>query len=290
LSGQKAIAQRFTALDAERKTLENRKLAIDTAEEHLHKMMSEGNVSGALDYLFDAMGYNSQEVYMHLIQDLSPMLQQYQSLTPEQQQTWAAQMKAERHRIELDKLRNQQSQLQAQQEQLAEVKRVQEIVGLDDATFAQRFDELAQEMEKGYIKQQDITAELVGNYHILRERQEWTSEALQQVRPDLAQDASLINDVLRVISKTFDAQNKPVGKEDVEAIIAKAYGKPALKEKSEKVHQALVKKGNPVAKKITNSNPKSKSLREPTSHKHFLEAAREMTPEQFVKALDKWAK
>lgn len=290
LSGQKAISQRFSALNAERKAIEERKQALDYAESQVHEMMNSGNVLGALDFMFNAVGYNNDLVMTQFFDQIAEPLQKYMAMSPEEQKAWAAQAQAQRSQLELNKLNEQNQLLQAERAQLEAVRRVQSTVGLDDATFAQRYDELRQEMESGQIAKQPVTADLVGNYHILRERQDWVQGALKNVAPQLAEDVYLINDVLRIVSRNFDAKGANVTQQDIDDIINKAYGAPAKKAKAEKVQEALEKKGNPLAKKIGPAKTQQKALREPNNKQNFLEAMANMSDKELAKAMEKWAK
>lgn len=290
MSGQKAIAQRFSALDNERKALEERKGAIDAVEQTVHGLMQQGQVWQAMEYIFNATGYSGDQVIGQFLDQISEPLQKYANMTPEEQKVWAANAQAERTRLELDKLNQEKLSLQARTEQENEVRRVQQLVGLDDATFAQRYHELRDDIQNGRLREMEITADLVGHYHVICERQEWAHNALKNVRPDLANDADIIDDVLRVIVRNFDSQGRPVGQEDIESIISQAYGDPALKKKSESVKQALEKKGNPASKKISSAPAQKKALREPTTKSHFLDAMGNMSDKELAKAVEKWAK
>ena len=289
ISGQKAISQRFSVLDAERKAVAERKQAMDAAETHVKGLMANGRVVEAMDFIFESIGMNNQEVVGKFFEQISEPLQKYMQLTPDQKREWALRAQAERTKIELEKTKNQAAQLQAQQAQLIEVRRVQSELGIDDATFAQRYHELQQEMEAGYIQAQPVTAELVGHYALLRERQDWAIEALSKVKPDLAKDYNTVDDILRVVIRKYDQAGVPFTKDDMHKIIESAYGLPSQKPKAEAVKQALQKKGNPAAQKMVQNQVSKQKPKNTQTKKPFLDVLKNASPKQLNKMIDKWA-
>lgn len=290
LSGQKAISQRFSVLDAERKAVAQRKQALDAAESHVGGLMQQGRVVEAMDFVFDAMGYNTQETMIKFFDQIAQPLQKYMSMTPDQQKQWALQAQAERTKLELEKTKNHAAMLQAQQAQLFEVRRVQSELGLDDAKFAQRYHELQRDIEAGAIPPQQITAELVGNYAVLRDRQEWAQEALAKVRPDLAANPNTIDDILRVVIRQYDQAGADFTQEDMRAIVEHAFGTPSKQPKSKAITSALQKKGNPIMKQVPVSPRGQKTQQQkPKGSTNFIDALSKASPKQLNKMIDKWA-
>ena len=273
ISGQRALAQRFTALDAEKKDFQTRIDEWNEGEALVRQNFESGNVVEALDVMFTKAGYNSEEVMMKFFDQIAEPLETYMNLPPEQKQAWAAQVQAERNRLKYEQVAQERDTLQAKEEQLKQVRQVQRQYGLDDAAFAELYYKLQSDMEQGIIGKREITAGLVGKYHEVLTREGWVIDTLNSVDPALAKDQDVVADVFSAVAHL--GAREQLTEEKVKDLIHEAYGQPAKVQKAKAVSKVLRKKGSPKATKKAGKSRtvKNKSHRGagPEKPKHFLE-------------------
>lgn len=270
ISGQKAIAQKFSALDQERKTLESKMANWNQGEQEFRQQMENGKIVEALDGIFERAGMNTEAVMAQFFQQIAQPLEAYMKLTPEKQAIWAEQVKAEKNRLQYEKVRADNERMQAEQQQLQQVRQVQAQYGMDDATFADLYHKLGQEMEAGTLSKQDITAELVGQYSVLLQRETWAGEALRGVDAKLADDPSVVQEVLSALS-SIGSKGQPITQQDVLDLVNKVYGRSAQAAKSQQVNEVLQKKGQTLPNETQHVPGKSHRGAAGERPRHFLE-------------------
>ncbi len=268
LSGQKAIAQRFSALDRERKALEQNMAVWNDNQQAFQTKMDTGDVVGALDLVLENAGYNNEVVMQQFFQQIAGPLEAYMQLKPEDQALWAEQLRAERNRLQTDKLQEQNQMLQAERQQLQEIRRVQNQYSIGDQDFADLYHKLQDEMQRGQMTNQPITPDLVGQYHVMLGRETMAVEALKEVNPALAKDGEAVYDIVNA-ANYLARQGHEVTAEDVRDIVAEVHGARSTHQvqQGKQVSDSLRKKGQLPQGQIADSSAPANRR-----GKHFLEA------------------
>lgn len=246
ISGQKAIAQRFSALDAEKKELERQNAMWAEGRQRVSELAQNGQVVEAIDFLLDQAGMNSEEFTMRFFEQVSGPLEKYMSMTPEEQTLWEEQVRAQRHQLQYEQVKAENERLHAEKQQLAAVQRVQTQFGLDDVQFADLYHQLSNEMAEGRLPSQPITADLVGQYHVLLGRETMIRGALSQVNDAFASDDAIVAGILNKVN-AMSRGGQEVTEQDVLNLVTETYGLEAKVSKAKQVQQSLEKKGNSSA-------------------------------------------
>lgn len=239
ISGQRAISQKFTALDQERKAFENRLNNYRENEQQVRDLMSSNKVVEAMQVIFEKAGYSPEAAFAQFFTQITPVLDQYASLNDTDRENWRSQLNQRRAEYQTKAAQNEVQRLQAEKDQEVRVRRVQSELGLDDASFMDYYHKLEGEMQKGTLQQQAITPELVGQYAQLAQKSEWAAEALKGTKLEGSSEA--VDHVLVAVNQ-LAREGTAVTKEVVIDLVRRAYGDPDL-EKAKKVNKALEKKG-----------------------------------------------
>lgn len=245
LSGQKAIARRFTALDQERKAVEQKMAKWNEGEAKVRDLLDNGKVVDALEVILsntgESFGIKPEMMMVTLFEQMAPVFEQYMSLNADQKVLWAEHVKAEKHRMETETLTQKNARLQAEKDQLLAVRTVQHQYGLSDADFADLYHQLDQEMASGSLGRRPITPQLVGQYKTLLDREMSIGSALRSVDPSLADDKKAITDVMSLVNNEARRGAK-VDDKLVEDVVSRMYGKQARVQKAKEVQRVVNKK------------------------------------------------
>lgn len=244
ISGEKAISQRFSALSAEKNELQNRLNDFNQTEDLFRDHMERGEVIQGLDLLFKKSGYSSEAVMEQFFTQVTPALEKFSTMTPEQRQQWSLKVQAERDRTKYEQVVKDKEYLAAEKAQRAQIQQVQQSQNLDDAQFAELAHRLEQEMIDGTLPKQPLNAQLVGNYNQLLIREDLAKQAVSQVAPEYADNQKVVLEVVKAIGQ-LQQDGHPHELSDVVDIVSQAYGMPAKVEQAKKVEKALNKKGEP---------------------------------------------
>ena len=277
LSGQKAIARRFSALDQERKTLDAKIQDYSAAEQQFAQLMENGDAVGAIDLVLDRAGINTEEVMLAFFQQVSEPLNQYMELSDQEKLLWAEKVRAEKNRLQYEQLQQQNNALQAEQEQHQLIQAAQAKYGLSDADFVDLYGQLKAEKEAGTMKVEQITPDLVGQYGQLLQRETLAGEALRSIDPKLAKDHKAVAEVVSGLNY-MASQGIDITADEVSNLVNEIYGVPVEEEKKAKaqaVTRALKKKRHPAATKAEKlAKPKQAPAQSqdtnPAKPQHFL--------------------
>lgn len=239
ISGQKAISQKFTALDREKKAFEARLSQYNEGEKLVRGLMAEGKVTDAMTEIFSRAGYNPQLAFMNFFSEITPVLDKYAGMNPQQREHWRRELTSKRAEFETKAAREQVARLQAEQDQAKRVQNVQGTYGLDNASFMEAYHKLQQEMASGSLQQREITPELVGQYSVLMQREAWIGEALAGT--SLAGNSKASDSVLASVNQ-LARQGHKITKEVVASLVTRAYSEVSGK-KAKAVNQNLQKRG-----------------------------------------------
>lgn len=241
ISGEKAIAQRFSAIAAEKKALTNRVNSINETEQRFRNHMENGEYVQGLNALFEQTGYNTEVFMQGFLTQIEPVVEKYVKMTPAQKQQYLTQVQYERDKLNYEKQLKDSQYKAAEKDQLLRIRQVQSVHNLNDAQFADLAHQLETEMENGTLTKQALTPELVGNYHRLITRETWASEALGKVAPDYKDNQQAQSLIVQAINQ-LEQQGYNIGPDDVVDIVNRAYGAESKIDQAKKVKKTLTKK------------------------------------------------
>lgn len=294
ISGEKALAQRFSALDIEKKQVGEIINDWNNNRGQFMDLMSDGKAVEALNVVFQNAGYSPDVAFASLFEELLPYYSEYAKLSEPDRMAWMEKTRAERHRLQLDAANQQLNQVQAEKEQLIQIRQAQQTYGMDDATFAAMHDALLREMQSGTLPQKEMSAQLVGEYYLLATQESWATQALAAVKPELANDKDAVLQVVTSV-RNMTGQGYAITEEDVREVVKEVYGLPAKVNKSKKVAKVLDKKKHPDGKPQPKpKSTKSRSARGPAGKapKHWMDAlANDLSKDSQIErqaALKKW--
>ena len=281
ISGQKALQQRFSVLDNERKQVESQWNNWNDNVGQFNKIREEQGYLASIDYLLATAGLSTDEHLHGVIQELTPRIQEYMQLDPEQRARRAAQAQAERHKQQLEAAHREAEQLRQSQQTEVQIRQVQATYGLDDDSFAEFYYALENEMQQGTLTARPITPELVGQYKVLREREGWAQQALADVAPAYAQNSEAVTR-LSSMASAMGQNGQPVTYETMLMFAQEVYGVLGKTEKSKNLSKSLKKKGQkPLTKKSKVKAPQ----RPQTKTKNTLKMENQGMPSWIVKEL-----
>lgn len=255
ISGQKAIAQKFSALNSEKQSFEQKTAAWTQSQQQARELLDSGQTVEAVQAVAESMGYDPQALFTGLFEQITPILDQYAGLDEAARQQWVQELRHKRAEYQARSAQEELKRVQTYQEQQAKVQKVQETYSMDDATFMQMFHDLEAEMESGSLSKQPISPELVGEYYQLRTYEGYIESALQGT--ELAGDKEAVNQILPVVNQV-GRMGGEVSEASVKALVSEALSKQGKVDKAAKVNASLKKKG--VVPKVKGGKKPAKSI------------------------------
>jgi len=270
ISGQKAIAQKFTALNGERKAFESQVQSFNEASTKAVELMQENKAVEAIQHVAEMMGQNPHLLFTTLFEEITPVLNDYAALSEQERTAWVQDIKNKKAEFQAKSAQDELQRLQTAQEQQAKVQNVQETYGLDEATFTHAYHALEAEMAAGTLQKQAITPELVGEYSKLVTIEGYAANAL--VGTDYEGDQVAINQVLQAVNQ-LARSGEQITEQLVNDMVSQALGRQQQVEKSKVLNKKLTKKGvQPKAK--NEATPKQVQRANPQDQpSHWMERA-----------------
>ena len=265
ISGQKAISQKFSALNGEQKAFDTRLNDWNTSSAKAVELMQDNKAVEAIQHVAGMMGQDPQLLFTTLFEEITPILNQYADLSETDRGVWVQDLKNKKAEFQTKSAQNELSKLQSQQEQQAKVSKVQEAYGLDEATFTHVYHALENEMEQGTLPKQPVTPELVGEYSRLLTIEGYAERALKGTEHE--GDHTAVNQILQAANQ-MARNGQEVSEQSVKDLVSKALGRTQQVEKSKAVNESLKKKGvklkskgdkKPV-KRVQRANPQDKPM------------------------------
>lgn len=249
ISGQIAINKRFSALDVQKKELDNRLNYWKEGETTFNQLLSEGKAKEALGFALQRAGVSVDDFYMQLSEEITPEVEQFLRMTPQERMARQQQIKEERYKQQLEATQNNYQRLQAKQEQSERVRNVQQKLGLDDASFVAAYDSLMREIQSGVIQlnSNEVTPETVGEYVQFVNLENSACKALEQVKPELLQNHRVVHEFVREGKRLADKGYQMDDAAFLE-LVSKVYGKEVPQPGGQET-QVINEKAAPVQQK-----------------------------------------
>ena len=225
-SGQQVWDKKFTELFTERQA---HQVVVDKFNDNanqFHALAKEGKAQEALDLAIESAGLNGDQFKEAYVKQLAPQIAEYLELSPIEREQRALKQQNEHYKAQHETaLKAQNDKLAADNQRTA----IESVLKANDMSL-ERFEELQKELIEADFN--DLTAETVGQYHVLKVHQSMAMEVLTDINPDLVKDQSAVDYLL-----SLQANNPGMKKE---ALQAKAEGafKDALAERVKKDSKA----------------------------------------------------
>lgn len=260
ISGQKAISQKFSALNGEQKAFETRLQNWNETSAKAVELMNDNKAVEAIQHVAEMMGQDPQLLFTGLFEEITPVLNDYANLSESERDVWVQDLKNKKAEFKAKSAQDELNKLRAAQEQQVQVKNAQEAYGLDEATFTHAYHALEAEMDAGTLSKQPITPELVGEYSNLVKIEGYATEALVGTEHEGNQVA--INQLLQAVNQ-MARNGVEISEQSVKDLVSEALGRQQQIDKSKSVNKSLKKKGvKPKAKggkkpgkKVQRNNP-----------------------------------
>lgn len=272
ISGQKAISQKFSALNGEQKAFEDRLQNWNESSAKAAELIKGDKAVEAIQHVAEMMGQDPHLLFTTLFEEITPVLNDYANLSEQERGVWVQDLKNKKAEFQAKSAQAELSKLKAEQDQQTKVQNVQEAYGLDEATFTHAYHALEAEMEAGTLSKAPITPELVGEYSKLVTYEGYAVDALKGTEHE--GDSTAINQILQAANQ-MERNGQEVSAQVIEAMVSEALGRQQQIEKSKSVQKSLKKKGvKPKAK--GNKKPKQVQRKDQSDQpKHWMQRAQD---------------
>lgn len=279
ISGQKAIAQRFTALDKVKKEVEAKETLINHTIGQASKLLEEGKGVEATAHIIGQAGLNTEQVFVSLFEQLAPHFEQYSKLTPEQKRLYEDRLHSYAQQAQAQRAIQEAEYLKMEKDVSQRMSNVQQTLNLDNAQIVELYDQFKEEMANGEFKEQEITPELLAQYYTLVQKEDRVKRALSSVNSDLASNRFRVNEVMARVNAEL-ARGKPLGQVDVEGIVSEIYGVTVAKNQPKQRPAKAAKK--------TPEQGKSKSARKNWLDRMVEDFEASSNDKELQNKLNKW--
>jgi hypothetical protein len=227
-SGKVAWDKKFTEFDKEKKAFHHEKQELGSNIDKMYDLaVNEGDVRGMIEYVSSVMKADPDQVWGNLQKQLEEKVAPLLKMTPEEREAFALKEDNER-------FRNREAKRVAEQKRQANMdalnKRVTTTIekhGIDRKRFVELYDDLK---TSGMVKVDDITPELIGEYH---ERLNEHS-LINTVAASLEIDPSLVPSVQKELLE-LKRVNPELTQADLEEIAKEVWGKGKIKGLNQKM-------------------------------------------------------
>lgn len=170
-SGMTDYKRKYSALDVERKTFQNEVRELDSRVNKLHDLaVKEKNPRLAIGYLAEMLGADPREVWQSLKSEISQALEASRRLSPAEQEALEAKEEAEYYKRKVADTAQEAKKSQELETLKSRVLSTQEKYGMSPTQFKAAYDELVREATATGYKEDDLTPEMVGEYHQILQR------------------------------------------------------------------------------------------------------------------------
>jgi len=247
-SGQSSLTKKYTELKKDRSSFENEKKAVQDLLTHSHDRLTKGDLHGFITVVAEAMGADPIQVWKDSQKQILEKLKGHVSISEEELKAQEALDENAFYKARDAREKERQTKEAALKKQQEEASRFHEKTGLDP----DQFEELVKEMLTiPDLKPEEITYDLVADYHKVKVLNSKLETILQRVSPDLSESErnQAIMDVRAKIGLD------PMSDEDLEHILTEVYGSQEEKKLAKKL-----KKSEQISKKKTNRDARSEAM------------------------------
>lgn len=247
-SGQSSLTKKYTELKKDRSSFENEKKAVQDLLTHSHDRLTKGDLHGFITVVAEAMGADPIQVWKDSQKQILEKLKGHVSISEEELKAQEALDENAFYKARDAREKERQTKEAALKKQQEEASRFHEKTGLDP----DQFEELVKEMLTiPDLKPEEITYDLVADYHKVKVLNSKLETILQRVSPDLS-EAERNQAIMDVRAKVgLD----PMSDEDLEHILTEVYGSQEEKKLARKL-----KKSDQAAKKKPMRDARSEAM------------------------------
>ena len=229
-SGKTDWTRRYQELDKQTKSFKAIMAEVEGAIEEVGSFAKNGDAQGAMEYLYEILGGDPHQARIDLKKWRGAQEEKYKGLSDEERA--AAELKEENEylkkrvesRAETDKKQKERTAMQTR------IDTALEKAGLAPEKYKELYNEIR---TSGKVKPEDLTPELVVQYHQAIQREEKVVGVLAEVAPELQNELKVISELRDVWDK-----NPSFTVDDISDIAKDVYGNKAAKALSRKVKKA----------------------------------------------------
>lgn len=227
-SGQAHLSREFATFKKERETFEAERVDLDTAVSTAHDfLVNRKDLRGFIEYVSDAMGVDGDKLYADTVADFRKVQEEWSSLSPEERRQKELEQENQYWKQRHDQSRQAEAKKREGQALESKVLGVMQKYGITEkAQFVARYDEL---VKTGAYQAEQITPELVGEYHKGIQTAEKIGTLIAEVAPGLDGKDEATTKLVRLALQN-DATD-----EEIREVVTQMYGNQAERKLSKKI-------------------------------------------------------
>ena len=273
ISGEKALSKRFSALDQQRRELEDNQGKWQELQSGVLQKMAEGDHIEALGMIFGQTGYDTETALAGIIVELLPIFENLQELSDVERSDWIYNVdKAQKSEL-LKQKDNELNKLRTENTQKSQLDSLKSEKGMTESQIRDAYGQLLNGIDNRTLdlKKESISVEHLSMMHDHLQRESWLQTAFADVdlSPSEKEDA-----ITQKYKEVMALQNAGIVY-DADKVLKEVQSahetkkNEALKEKSKKVSQVLQKKGHKKISGETTEGATTEPLREHEKHLGF---------------------
>ena len=230
-SQQKHLDKIYQDFKKEKSTFENERGTMKKTMDQIKSLLEQGDLRKLVEVVAEPAGLDPSKVYKELKTSWEQKFEEAQALSPEERKAKALEEELSYYRQKQEAEKTRQAQLKETQELESKVEQVMQTASMDKETFVKRFDEL---VDLGY-QAQDLSPEMIADYHKNMMVVTHVEAKLAEVNPDIAADQSVIEQLATLAMQTGAT------KAEIEAVIEELYTGQAEKKLAKKMNKSIAK-------------------------------------------------
>jgi len=211
-SGKQGWDKKFSELNTEKESHTKEVEQFKGNANQFQELVTEGKAQEALDFLLETAGLNRNQFVETYVSQLAPTIAEYLELSPEEREQRALKQQVEYYKTQQEQATKSQTEQRDAQELTTKINAVME----KHSMSPEKFEELQKELIGFGVE--DLTPEVIGQYHVLVAQQDTALEVLKDLNPDLMKDKSAVDYLL-----SLQANNPGIAKEELKARAEKAF-------------------------------------------------------------------
>lgn len=243
-SQQSHLDKLYKTYKSEKDSFEKQREAMSTAlNKSYDYLVNQKDLRGFLDYIGEAMGVDSDQLYQETVGNLQKQVEEMSQLSPEERKIRELEQEVTRFRSRKEAEANAQKEAKSRAELESHVTKVMDNHGMDKAALVKAWDDLT---SLGHDPN-EITPEFLGAYHANTLKIQAVESKLAEVSPELAQNMEIVETLATHAIQT-DATS-----EEIAAVIEQLYGEAPEKKLSKKIDKNQRANAQKGAKAVKNA-------------------------------------
>lgn len=230
-SGKTDWSRKYTELDKERKSIQSDKqMFTDMMTQFFNINDKEKDPMKAINYLGESLGHDMASFWRTFKQNIEPIMEERVRLTPEEKKLKDIEDELKYYQNRDQSAKQKQTEQAELEKVSAHVKKLQSENNISDENFYKLYQDLK---TSGIVKPEDLTPELIVEYHKEIEARTALASTLDGINPDLKDKEQAVN-ILREVWM----QNPELTIDDIKQLAIESYGSKEAINLSRKLQKA----------------------------------------------------